>query len=46
MAIDEKQTLTGPDALAKLREMLTDFPIAFMVTVNGGDVTARPIGVV
>ena len=46
MAIDEKQTLSGDDALAKLREMLKDFPIAFMVTVNGGDVTARPIGVV
>ena len=46
MAIDHKETLTGEDALAKLHEMLKDFPIAFMVTVNGGDVTARPIGVV
>ena len=46
MAIDEKEILTGEDALAKLREMLKDFPIAFMVTVKGGEVTARPIGVV
>jgi general stress protein 26 len=46
MAIDHKETLTGEDALAKLHEMLKNFPIAFMVTVNGGDVTARPIGVV
>ena len=46
MALDEKEMLTGEDALAKLRELLTDFPIAFMVTVSGDNVTARPIGVV
>jgi general stress protein 26 len=46
MAIDQKELLTGDDALAKLRELLKDFPIAFMVTVSGGEVTARPIGVV
>lgn len=46
MALDEKEILTGEDALAKLRELLKDFPIAFMVTVDGSAVTARPIGVV
>ena len=46
MALDEKEQLTGEDALAKLRDMLKDFPIAFMVTVDDGEVTARPIGVV
>ena len=46
MALDEKDILKGDAALAKLRELLTDFPIAFMVTIDGGDVTARPIGVV
>ena len=46
MAIDEKDILEGDEALAKLRQLLKDFPIAFMVTVSGGDVTARPIGVV
>ena len=46
MALDHKEMLTGEEALAKLRELLKDFPIAFMVTVNSDDVTARPIGVV
>ena len=46
MALDEKEQLSGDEALAKLREMLKDFPIAFMVTVHNGEVTARPIGVV
>ena len=46
MAIDEKETLAGDKALEKLRELLKDFPIAFMVTVSGGEVQARPIGVV
>ena len=46
MAIDEKEVVTGAEALAKLRELLKDFPIAFMVTIAGGDVTARPIGIV
>ncbi len=46
MAIDEKQLLTGDDAVAKLRELLKDFPIAFMVTVVDDAVSARPVGVV
>ena len=46
MAIDEKETLTGNDALAKLRELLKNFPIAFMVTLTGDQIQARPIGVV
>ncbi|HYE89322.1 MAG TPA: pyridoxamine 5'-phosphate oxidase family protein [Vicinamibacterales bacterium] len=46
MAIDEKETLTGDAALAKIRRLLKDLPIAFMVTVDGGGVLARPIGVV
>ena len=46
MAIDEKDTLRGADALKKLRELLKGFPIAFMVTVGDGELTARPIGVV
>ncbi len=46
MAIDEKEFLTGTDALAKLGELLKEFPIAFMVTVSNGDVSARPIGIV
>jgi general stress protein 26 len=46
VAIDEKQVLTGDDALAKLRELLEDFPIAFMVTIANGEITARPIGIV
>jgi general stress protein 26 len=47
MAIDPKESLTGADALGKLRELLADFPIATMVTVEPhGAITARPIGVV
>ena len=46
MALDEKELLTGDQALEKLRTLLEEFPIAFMVTVSKGEVTARPIGVV
>ena len=46
MAIDEREVLTGADALIKLRELLEGFPIAFMVTVSNGDVFARPLGIV
>ena len=47
MAIDPKESLTGAEALEKLRELLADFPIATMVTVErNGAITARPIGVV
>lgn len=46
MAIDEKNILRGAEALTKLRQLLADFPIAFMVTVGPDDVMARPIGVV
>jgi general stress protein 26 len=46
MAIDQKELLTGDEAFAKVRELLTNFPIAFMVTVSDGTPTARPIGVV
>ena len=46
MAIDEKEVLTGDAALRKIRGLLKDLPIAFMITVHRGDVIARPIGVV
>src|SRR5689334_2526286 len=46
MAIDEKEILEGEAALNKIRELLKNFPIAFMVTVNNGNLTARPIGIV
>jgi general stress protein 26 len=46
MAIDQKETLSGDEALAKIREMLKGFPIAFMVTATDDTLTARPIGVV
>jgi general stress protein 26 len=46
VAIDEKELLDGNAALEKLRTLLKDFPIAFMVTVEGGRISARPIGVV
>ena len=46
MAIDSKAVLHGEEAMAKLRALLAEFPIAFMVTVHNGAVTARPIGVV
>ena len=46
MAIDEKELVRGDAAYAKLRELLSKLPVAFMVTVTGARVTARPIGVV
>ena len=46
MAIDEKETLTGEEALRKIRQLLKELPIAFMVTINGPEIAARPIGVV
>ena len=46
MAIDEKELLTGNDAIVKIRELLANFPIAFMITISDGHLTARPIGVV
>ena len=46
MAIDKKDHLTGDEARDKLRALLAEFPIAFMVTIDGGEMTARPIGVV
>ena len=46
MAIDQKEALSGEEALTKIRELLKGFPIAFMVTIVDGELTARPIGVV
>ena len=46
MAIDQKEALSGEEALVKIRELLKGFPIAFMVTAMDGTPTARPIGVV
>jgi general stress protein 26 len=46
MAIDQKEALSGEEALAKIRELLKGFPIAFMVTSGDVTPTARPIGVV
>jgi general stress protein 26 len=46
MAIDKKEVLTGEDALTKIRELLKQFPIAFMVTAQDNTIVARPIGVV
>lgn len=46
MAIDQKDVLTGDEALEKIRALLKQFPIAFMVTVIDEALTARPIGVV
>jgi general stress protein 26 len=46
MALDEKDTLSGELAIEKIRSLLKDLPIAFMVTVQGDEVVARPIGVV
>src|SRR5215218_6400217 len=46
MALDGKDVLRGAAALDKLRELLANFPIAFMVTAGNGLLTARPIGVV
>lgn len=46
VAIDQKEALSGDEALEKIRQLLGDLPIAFMVTVLDGEVEARPIGVV
>lgn len=46
MAIDEKDILQGQAAHDKICELLQLFPIAFMVTIAGGNLTARPIGIV
>jgi general stress protein 26 len=46
MAIDRTEQLSGEEALAKIRTLLKGFPIALMVTVGDGMLTARPIGVV
>lgn len=46
VAIDEKEILRGDEALEKIRGLLAQLPIAFMVTVVDGALTARPIGVV
>lgn len=46
MAIDEKDILHGEAAFEKVTELLANFPIAFMVTVADGTLTARPIGIV
>lgn len=46
MAIDEKEILDGEAAFNKIRELLKNFPIAFMITSTYAGVTARPIGVV
>ena len=45
MAIDEKEQLSGQEALTKLRDLLEHFPIAFMVTLAEGHAHARPVGV-
>ena len=46
MAIDEHELLTGDSAFTKIRQLLKDLPIAFMVTAHDNTITARPIGVV
>lgn len=46
MAIDEHELLTGDDAVTKIRQLLKQFPIAFMVTAKDDAISARPIGVV
>lgn len=38
--------LQGEQALDKVQELLKLFPIAFMITVSKGELTARPIGIV
>jgi general stress protein 26 len=38
--------LSGAAAVDKIRTLLKEFPIAFMITVLNGDVRARPIGIV
>jgi len=46
MAIDDKELLHGAEARTKVRELLQGFSIAFMVTVEDGVATARPLGIV
>jgi len=46
MALDPKERLSGDAALEKLRALLEDLPIAFMVTAGGEQTQARPVGVV
>lgn len=46
MAIDKKEQLAGAEALEKIRGLLAELPIAFMVTVDGAEILSRPIGVV
>ena len=46
MAIDKHELLSGDEALDKIRGLLKQLPIAFMVTAHGNAITARPIGVV
>jgi general stress protein 26 len=46
MAIDPKELLSGDAALQKLRELLADFPVGFLITVVDGQPHARPLGVV
>jgi general stress protein 26 len=46
VAIDEKEAVTGDEAVTKIRELLKNFPIAFMLTIDGPEVVSRPIGVV
>ena len=47
MAIDPEQELSGNAALAKIGELVKEFPVAIMITAEaGGATTARPIGVV
>lgn len=46
MALDEKEQLSGAEAMDKIRELLKGFPIAFMLTAIDNDITARPIGIV
>jgi general stress protein 26 len=46
MAIDKEQRLSGDAAYEKVRGLLADFPIAFMITTTDGGSDARPIGVV
>ena len=46
MAIDQKEQLTGDEALEKIRELLKSFQIAMVLTVSDEAVSARPLGVV
>ncbi len=46
MALDHKEQLIENEALEKVRELLTSFQIAMMVTASDEAVSARPLGVV